>query len=176
MTVLTEERAWRQIEPKGRGVEGERRELDELRDLLAAAYRMEIETVMSYLAAATNLRGVRGRNVAESLRGDVLDELGHAERFARRLNQLGGVVPGSLEPAAELDSTPRGAEKPDVACVIEGVLDAEGAAIAHCRRIIEASQGLDHVTQDLAIKVLADEEAHRRVFQAFAREYVLEQT
>lgn len=149
----------------------ERGELDELRGLLTAAYWMEIETVMNYLAAATNLEGVIGQQVAESLRGEVDEELGHAGRFAQRLSELGSVIPGSLAFTAAQRSMQPPANQSDVAAVVEGVLEAEEAAIAHYRRIIDAADGVDYVTQDLAIAVLADEEGHRRLFQRFAREY-----
>jgi bacterioferritin len=55
--------------------------------------------------------------------------------------------------------------------VIRGVLEAEEGAIAHYRALIEESEGVDWVTQDLAISILGDEEAHRRVFESFLREY-----
>ncbi|MGH2871115.1 MAG: ferritin-like domain-containing protein [Solirubrobacteraceae bacterium] len=63
-------------------------------EMLTKAYWMEIETVMSYLAAAINLDGVRAREIAESLHQDVAEELGHARRFGERIKELYGVVPG----------------------------------------------------------------------------------
>jgi bacterioferritin len=53
-------------------------------ELLADAYLMELETVMNYLAASTNLDGLHGRQVAELLSREVEDELGHARRIAER--------------------------------------------------------------------------------------------
>lgn len=55
--------------------------------------------------------------------------------------------------------------------MIGGVLEAEEAAIAHYRQLIEETDGLDWVTQDLRVSILADEEAHRRLFEGFLREY-----
>ena len=49
--------------------------------------------------------------------------------------------------------------------VVEGVLDAENGAIACYQQIIKACDSKDHVTQDLAIKLQADEEAHRCLFE-----------
>ena len=43
---------------------------------------MEIETVMSYMAASVNLDGVRAQEIKESLAEDVEEELGHAKGFA----------------------------------------------------------------------------------------------
>ena len=67
-------------------------------ELLTKAYWMEVETVMSYLAASTNPDGVRAREIVESLEEDVDEELGHARQFAAR----------ELAPtAAERDRIPR---------------------------------------------------------------------
>ena len=64
-------------------------------ELLQKAYWMEIETVMSYLAASVNLDGVRAQEIKESLAEDIEEELGHAKQFAARIKELYGVVPGS---------------------------------------------------------------------------------
>jgi bacterioferritin len=136
---------------------------------------MEIETVMNYLAASANLDGVRARVIADELRADVQAELGHAQRFAQRLRELEAVVPGSVAFAAEQGSLSDAVGRSDLRGVIEGVLDAERAAIGHYRRLIEACEGVDYVTQDLAVTVLADEEAHRRAFEGYLREYDAEQ-
>jgi bacterioferritin len=141
---------------------------------LTAAYWMELETVINYLAASTNLEGVRGKQVADVLRSEVDEELGHARRLAQRLNELGGVVPGSLEFNAAPASMQPPADQTDVARVIQGVLDAEEKAIEQYRLIIGAAEGIDPVTHDLGVALLADEEAHRRLFQGFAREYELD--
>ena len=140
-------------------------------ELLTRAYLMEMETVANYLAAATNLDGVRAQEVARALASDVDEELGHARRLAARLKELGATVPGSDALLREQDSLQPGADATDVHAVIEGVLEAEEGAIAHYRRLIEETDGTDWVTQDLAITTLADEEAHRRLFEGFLREY-----
>ena len=143
----------------------------ELIELLTRAYWMEIETVMSYLANSVDLDGVRAQEVKESLQQDVDEELGHARRFAARINELYGVVPGSLEFRAEQDFLQPPDEPTDVLHVIKGVIEAENAGIAHYNRIVEAADGVDWVTQDMAIEILHDEEGHRRLFEGFLREY-----
>ena len=80
-------------------------------------------------------------------------------------------VPGSLGLAAEQESLQPAADRADVVRVVRGVLEAEEAAVAHYRELIEEADGFDWVTQDLAISILADEEAHRRLFQGYLREY-----
>lgn len=140
-------------------------------ELLTHAYWMELETVANYLAASVNLDGIRAAEVADALAADVTEELEHARRLARRLKELDTIVPGSLSFTPEQETLQPLDDQTDVGRVIEGVLDAEEAAIDHYRDLIEQTDGVDWVTQDLAIELLGDEEAHRRRFQGYLREY-----
>jgi bacterioferritin len=54
------------------------------------------------------------------------------------------------------------------------VIEAETGAIEHYNKIIEACDGVDWVTQDMAIEILHDEEGHKRLFEGFLREYEVE--
>jgi len=143
-------------------------------DLLARAYWMEIETVMSYLAASVNLDGVRAQEIKESLAEDIDEELGHARLFAQRIKELYGVVPGSEAFASEQSFLQPPDEQTDVVHVIRGVIKAETGAIEHYTRIVEETDQLDPVTQDMVIGILHDEQGHRRLFEGFLREYELE--
>lgn len=140
-------------------------------ELLKRAYLMEMETVANYLATSTNLEGLRAQEVIRVLAHEVDEELDHARRLAARMHQLGAVVPGSHAFLREQGSLQPAADSADVEGVIRGVLEAEEAASAHYRDLIEEADGVDHVTQDLAISILADEEAHRRLFESFLRDY-----
>ncbi len=142
--------------------------------LLTKAYWMEIETVMSYLAASTNLDGVRAQEIRESLATDVEEELGHAKEFANRIKELYGVVPGSEEFRAEQSFLQPPEHQTDVVAVIRGVIEAETGAIEHYTRIVEETEGVDPVTQDMVIAILRDEQGHRRLFEGFLREYEFE--
>ncbi len=146
----------------------------EILELLEQAYWMEVETVMSYLANSVNPDGVRAQEIKESLEQDVQEELGHAQQFASRIKELYGVVPGSLEFRAEQSYLQPPDEQTDVVHVIKGVIEAESGAIEHYNSIIEATDGLDWVTQDMVIQILHDEEGHRRLFEGFLREYEAE--
>jgi bacterioferritin len=139
-------------------------------ELLTHAYLMEVETVTNYVAASANLDGVEAQEVARALAGDVEEELGHARRLAARLRELNAVVPGSAALRAEQESLQPPEDSTDLLHVIHGVLDAENAGIANYRELIDETDGVDWVTQDLAISILADEEAHRRLFEGFRRE------
>jgi len=138
--------------------------------MLTKAYWMEIETVMSYIANSTNPDGLRAQEVIESLREDVQEELGHAQEFANRIKELYGVVPGSMEFRAEQSYLQPPEHQTDIVHVIKGVIEAETGAIDHYNRIIEATEGVDPVTNDMVIAILRDEEGHRRLFEGFLRE------
>jgi bacterioferritin len=58
--------------------------------------------------------------------------------------------------------------------VIKGVIEAETGAIEHYNKIVEYCDDKDLVTQDMVIAILRDEEAHRRLFEGFLREYKAE--
>jgi bacterioferritin len=147
---------------------------DAVIELLTKAYWMELETVMSYLAASVNLDGVRAQEIKESLAGEVEDELGHARQFADRIKELYGVVPGSMEFAPEQGFLQPPEHQTDVVHVIRGVIKAETGAIEHYTRIVEETDQVDPVTQDMVIAILRDEQGHRRLFEGFLREYEFE--
>ena len=139
-------------------------------ELLTKAYWMEIETVMSYIANSTNPDGVRAQEIIESLKQDIQEELGHAEQFGNRIKELYGVVPGSQDFAAEQSYLQPPEHQTDIVHVIKGVIEAETGAIEHYNRVIEATDGVDWVTQDMVIAILRDEEGHKRLFEGFLRE------
>ena len=147
---------------------------EELLELLRKAYWMEIETVMSYIANSINPDGVRAQEIIESLQEDIQEELGHAQQFAARIKELYGVVPGSMDFTAEQTYLQPPEHQTDIVHVIKGVIEAETGAIEHYNRIIEHTDGLDWVTQDMVITILHDEEGHRRLFEGYLREYEVE--
>jgi len=138
---------------------------------LITSYRMELETVMNYLANSTNLDGVRAEEIKKSLAADITAELGHAQTLARRIKTLGGQVPGSLAFTWEQRSLQPPPDQTDVVTVIRGVIEAEEGAIAQYNKIIKLCEGTDYVTQDTCIQLLGDEEEHRREFIGFLKEY-----
>src|SRR5919199_1059300 len=146
----------------------------EIIELLTKAYWMEIETVMSYVANSTNPDGVRAQEIVESLREDIQEELGHAQQFAQRIKDLYGVVPGSLDFTAEQTYLQPPEHQTDVVHVIKGVIEAETGAIEHYNAVIEFTEEVDPVTNDMVIAILHDEEGHRRLFEGYLREYEAE--
>jgi bacterioferritin len=155
--------------------DGERKEdREKIVGLLAKAYWMEIETVINYITNSVNVDGIRAQEVRESLAQDVQEELGHAQLFAERIKELYGVVPGSMEFSPEQSFLQPADHQTDLVHVIRGVIQAETGAIEHYTRIIEETEGVDHVTQDMVITILKDEQGHRRLFEGFLREFEFE--
>ncbi len=143
----------------------------EIIEALCAAYAMELETVQNYIAASVNLDGVRSEVIKKALAADVTVEIGHAQRLASRIKTVGGIVPGSLALPRGQKSMQPVEDTTDIVAVIKGVIDAEEAAITQYNKIIKLCDGVDYVTQDLAIQILSGEEDHRREFIGFLREY-----
>ena len=143
----------------------------EIVDLLTQAYWMELETVQSYIANSINLDGVRAEEIKKSLLADITTEVAHAQQFGRRIKELYGRVPGSMEFKAEQRTLQPPAETTDVVAVIRGVIEAEQGAIDHYTKVIRACEGVDYVTADLVTTILADEEGHLREFEGFLKEY-----
>jgi bacterioferritin len=151
--------------------EGAREEREGIVTMLTKAYWMEIETVMSYLANSVNPDGVRAQEIIKSLRQDIQEELGHATRFASRIKELYGLVPGSMDFEAEQSYLQPPEHQTDVVHVIKGVIEAETGAINFYNQIIEATEESDPTTNDMVVAILRDEEGHRRLFEGFLREY-----
>jgi bacterioferritin len=138
---------------------------------LRLAYNMEVETVVNYLANSLHLEGVRAEFIKQALATDIQEELGHAQQLGNRIKQLGGAVPGSLHLKMSQRSLEPPEDSTDVVGVIKGVLKAEEDAINQYRSLIKLTDGEDYVTQDLAITILAAEEAHRQQFEGYLKEY-----
>jgi len=138
---------------------------------LKIAYAMEHETVQNYIAASVNLDGVRSDVIKKALAADIAEELGHAQIIANRIKTIGGSVPGSFDLERHQKSLQPLADTTDVVSVIKGVIDAEDGAIAQYNKIIRMCDGIDYVTQDMAITLLSGEEDHRREFIGFLTEY-----
>jgi len=138
---------------------------------LTKSYWMEIETVINYISNSINLDGVRAEEIKKSLIIDIAEELTHAQTLAKRIKELDGVIPGSMEYKPGHKSLQTLEDTTDVATVIEGVIEAEEGAIKQYNKIVKLCDGVDYVTQDLVIGLLAMEESHKREFRGFLKEY-----
>jgi bacterioferritin len=145
---------------------------DRVIDLLTKAYMDELETVMNYQTNAIVLDGVRAEEIKDSLQVDIQEELGHAGQLGNRLKQVDARPPGSADFVASQETLQPPEDSTDVLSVISGVIDAEEDAIETYRSLISAAREADDpVTEDLAVTLLADEEAHRTEFRGFEKEY-----
>lgn len=138
---------------------------------LQKSYWMEIETVMNYIANSVNLDGVRAEEIKKSLAADITEEITHAQTLAKRIKELDGLVEGSNHFNPEQVYLQPKEDTTDVVSVIEGVIEAEKGAIAQYNKIIKMCDGVDYVTQDLVIGLLAQEESHMIEFRGFLKEY-----
>jgi len=144
----------------------------EIIQLLTTAYWMEIETITNYIANSVHLDGVRAEEIKKALAADVTSELLHAQSLAKRIKEIGGRVPGSMEFKPTQQSLQPPSTTTHVEAVIRGVIEAENSAIDHYGKIIElCGEAHDYVTQDLCITALADEEGHRTAFIGYLKEY-----
>jgi ferritin-like protein len=131
---------------------------------LKRSYAAELETLQNLLANSVDLDGNKPQILQQSLEESVLLRLDHARRLAKRINVVGGRVPGSLELSRNQSYLQPALDQTDAHAVIHGVLRAGEAAIAQYERIIALTEGTDYVTQDLVIDLLSDERAQRRLF------------
>ena len=138
---------------------------------LSKAYAMELETVQNYIAASVNLDGVRSDVIKKALAADVAVEISHAQLLANRIKTIGGIVPGSLSLLRAQKYLQPSEDTTDIVATIKGVIAAEEDAIAQYNKIIKLCDGVDYVTQDMAINILSGEEDHRREFIGFLKEY-----
>ncbi|MBA62983.1 MAG: rubrerythrin [Planctomycetaceae bacterium] len=138
--------------------------------LLQDAYNHELEVVTNFIANSINLDGIRAEEIKKALAADIAEELTHAQQLANRIKQIGGLVPGSGK--LDFGRLPQPPEDTcDVIGVIKGVIDTEIAACNLYNQIIKATDGVDYVTQDLCISLLADEEEHLVLFRGYLKEY-----
>lgn len=138
---------------------------------LRQAFNAEVETVINYLANSLQLEGVRADFIKQALATDIQEELGHAQQLGNRIKQLGGSVPGSVHLKMTQQCLVPPDDPTDVLGVIRGVLAAEEEAISLYNAIIKQTDGVDYVTQDLAITILSAEEGHRQQFEGYLKEY-----
>ncbi|MYG00073.1 rubrerythrin [Candidatus Poribacteria bacterium] len=144
---------------------------DEIIEELTKVYWMELEATINYLAISVDLDGIRAEEIKKSLAADIQTEISHAQDLASRIKEIGGNVPGSFKFTPTQSSLQPPEKTTDVVAAIHGVIEAEDAAIDQYNKIIRLCDGLDYVTQDLCIRLLADEETHRREFRGFLKEY-----
>jgi len=69
----------------------------EIVDNLIKSCWMEIETVINYVSNSINFESVRAEEIKKSLAQDITEEIAHAQSLAKRIKEVGAIVPGSLD-------------------------------------------------------------------------------
>lgn len=147
--------------------------MDKTKEIIAAlkgSYAGEFETLQNYVAHVAHLQGAVPGTIGTSLEASISQKLKNVRRLARRINVLGGRVPGSLELPRVQDYLQPAAQKADALTVIHGVLRASAAAIARYETIIALTEGKDYLTQDLIIDLLSQERDLHQLFTSLLRD------
>jgi bacterioferritin len=130
---------------------------------LRRAYLMELQTFYSYWLTAVVADGWHGHELAEEFKKEALEELGHAERLAMRIQELGGdpvVDPGDWAAGAGGPWTAPRRDRTDADGMVADQIRGEAAAIRHYNAIAKMVFGKDPVTYHLISEMLADEVGH----------------
>lgn len=144
--------------------------MDKTKEIIAElkkSYAIELETMQNYLANSIDLEGTGAELVRKSLEDEITLKLKHARRLAKRINALGGRLPGSLALPRDQVVLQPPPDNADVMAVVRGVVGANEISISQYQKIIRLTEGLDYITQDLVIDLLSDEREHRRLFLSF---------
>jgi bacterioferritin len=142
--------------------------VDELIRELRKAYLDELLAFYSYWITAQVAEGFHGEELTEHFKEEAMDELGHAEKLARRIIELGGdpvVHPREWEAGANGPWTAPRRDRSDADGMVEDQIRAERAAIDAYNRLAKMTFGKDPVTYALATSLLADEVRHEEFLE-----------
>ncbi len=142
--------------------------VDELIQQLRKAYLDELLAFYSYWITAQVAEGFHGEELTEHFKEEAMDELGHAEKLARRIIELGGdpvVHPREWEAGANGPWTAPRRDWSDADGMVEDQIRAERAAIEAYNRLAKMTFGKDPVTYALATSLLADEVRHEEFLE-----------
>lgn len=142
--------------------------LEELLADLKKAYLDELLAFHSYWITAEVAEGFHGEELTEHFQVEAKDELGHAQKWAKRIIELGGnplIHPKDWEAHANGPWTaPRG-DWTDADGMVEDQIKAERSAIDAYNRLAQKTFGKDPVTYMLASEMLADEVGHEEFLE-----------
>jgi bacterioferritin len=132
---------------------------DDIVALLNGALATELVCVLRYRRHHFMADGLESPSIAEEFLVHANAELGHADRLAQRIVQLGGdpdFNPGSLLSRSHADYD----EVDDLKAMIRANLVAERVAVETYRQMIALIGDKDSTTRRLLEDILADEEEH----------------
>lgn len=129
---------------------------------------MELQVFYSLWIIAIVAEGFHGEELIEHFKADAVEELGHAEKLANRILELGGnpvVDPGDWAAAAGGPWIPPRKDFSDADGMVADQIKAEAAAIQHYNNIAKMTFGKDPVTYNLITELLADEVGHEEFLE-----------
>jgi len=132
---------------------------DDIVSLLNGALATELVCVLRYRRHHFMADGLESPSIAAEFLVHANAELGHADRLAQRIVQLGGdpdFNPGSLLERSHADYD----EVDDLKAMIRANLVAERVAVETYRQMIALIGDKDSTTRRLLEDILADEEEH----------------
>lgn len=132
---------------------------DDIVSLLNDALATELVCVLRYRRHHFTADGVESPKIAEEFMVHANEELGHADRLAERIVQLGGKP--DFNPKGLLDRSHADYDdSADLNAMIRSNLVSERVAVESYRQMIELIGDKDSTTRRLLEDILADEEKH----------------
>lgn len=129
---------------------------------------MELQVFYSLWMIAIVAEGFHGEELIEHFKADAVEELGHAEKLANRILELGGdpiVDPGNWASGAGSPWIAPRTDFSDADGMVADQIKAEAAAIQHYNNIAKMTFGKDPVTYNLITQLLADEVGHEEFLE-----------
>jgi bacterioferritin len=129
---------------------------------------MELQVFYSLWTIAIVAEGFHGEELIEHFKADAVEELGHAEKLANRILELGGspvVDPGDWEAGSGVPWIAPRKDFSDADGMVADQIKAEVAAIQHYNTIAKMTFGKDPVTYNLITELLADEVGHEEFLE-----------
>ncbi len=143
-------------------------DLDELIGELQRAYLHELLVFYSLWTTAIVAEGFHGEELTEHFKEDALEELGHAEKLATRIIELGGnpvVSPKEWEKGAGTAFVAPRKDWSDAEGMVADQIKAEVHAIDHYNNLAKMTFGKDPVTYQLVAELLKDEVQHEEFLE-----------
>ena len=132
---------------------------DDIVNLLNDALATELVCVLRYRRHHFTAEGLDSPKIAEEFMVHANEELGHADRLAERIVQLGGKP--DFNPKGLLDRSHADYnDASDLNAMIRSNLVSERVAVESYRQMIELIGSKDSTTRRLLEDILADEEEH----------------
>ena len=132
---------------------------DDVVRLLNAALATELTCVLRYRRHHFTAKGLSSPKIAEEFMVHANEELGHADRLAERIVQLGGEP--DFNPKGLLDRSHADYDdSSDLQAMIKANLVAERIAVESYRQMVILIGDKDSTTRRLLEDILADEEEH----------------